>query len=254
MRLLPVKAKLVAIGFLLGFWLLLVAALALAEKASGANGQRAEPSRAVVLERVRRASNTIAFFERIEWVLAPRKARCSEVPWKRSCLTARKLVFQRFQQRERDQRWLYTHLPKTNDWVTAVKIAQRPYPGTAGWLLGCSAAESSHGRPVWHRASGRYWDPKVGHVGYDSTGDVVFGNMQIRFTTFRPVWPQMLRDLKRRGFHPPELGWIRTRVVVGASTGYGPWISPLGQALVAGYMRYYGKDGHHWSASHGKGC
>ena len=228
--------------------IVLLAAVYFVGKADGAM------TRAKLERRVSKSQYVLRFFETRSWMPALAVESCLQIAWTRTCIRARERI--RFHERRLHviRPMLFRWLPNTNDFVTAVRIAQRPYPGTGYWLLNCSGAESSHGRPRWHSDSGLWWDPAVGHVGYDSTGDVVFGNMQFRYTTFLPYWRQTLRDLARRGFTPPNLGWARPRVVVGASTGYGPWLSPLGQALVAGYMRYYDKDGSHWSASSGNGC
>lgn len=137
-------------------------------------------------------------------------------------------------------------LADTNDWQTAVRIVQRVYPGTESWLLSCSAAEGGHGRWVWY--GGRSWTG--GHIGNDYLGmDTVGGQMQFRWSTFKPYWygywgaRGALADTRARGFVVPNMG-----------SGYGPWLRPLGQALTAAYMRYTGRSGHHWSASHGNGC
>lgn len=135
-----------------------------------------------------------------------------------------------FCEQERERRTL----PALRDWVSAVRVAQRVYPGTESWLLSCSAAESSHGRWVYYGGDGWEGGPR---------GDTVGGWMQFRPSTFYAYWPSALADTRRRGF-----------IVPGMSGYYGPWASPLGQALTAGYMRYNGLDGYHWSASHGSGC
>ena len=134
----------------------------------------------------------------------------------------------------------YTHLPNPNDWVTAVRVVQRVYPGTEGWLLSCSSAEGGHGAWVWY--GGRSWQGY--HIGYDSTGDTVGGWLQFRYSTFAPYWRHAQTDVRQRGFSAPELGGGR----------YDAWLAPLGQALTGGYMRFHGKDGYHWSASYGRGC
>jgi hypothetical protein len=132
-------------------------------------------------------------------------------------------------------------LPPTNDWATAVAITQRVYPGTASWLLSCSGAEGGHGAWVWY--GGRRWAGY--HVGDDFLGmDTVGGWMQFRYSTFEPYSRWAFESVRRRGFILPEFEGGR----------YGAWLSPLGQALTAGYMRYFGRDGHHWSASNGGGC
>lgn len=134
-------------------------------------------------------------------------------------------------------------LPNTNDWVTAVRIAQRPYPGTAARALAISRHEGGSGAWVWW--GGRPWTGR--HIGDDPWGDDTVGGWeQFRYSTFIVYWPDVLADLKRRGFIVPYLGWARPSVVAGASTGYGPWLSPLGQALTVAYMHFYGRQGCHW--------
>ena len=138
-------------------------------------------------------------------------------------------------------------LPDTNDWVTAVNIVQRVYPGTRDWLLSCSAAEGGHGRWVWY--GGRPWTGH--HIGNDFLGmDTVGGPLQFRYSTFKPYWfgyygaKGALADTRARGFIVPDLG-----------EGYGPWVSMLGQALTGAYMRkIIGNSAYHWSASISRGC
>lgn len=135
-------------------------------------------------------------------------------------------------------------LPLTNDWQTAVRIAQRPYPGTAERALAISRHEGGSGKWVWW--GGRPWTGR--HIGDDPWGDDTVGGWeQFRYSTFIVYWPSVVADLKRRGFIVPDLGWARPTVKAGASTGYGPWLSPLGQALTVAYMHYYGKQGRHWA-------
>ena len=46
-------------------------------------------------------------------------------------------------------------IPATNDWQTAVRLVQRVYPGTSGWLLYISHREGGHGGFVMnHQGSG----------------------------------------------------------------------------------------------------
>lgn len=130
-------------------------------------------------------------------------------------------------------------LPNTNDWQTAVRIAQRAYPGTSDWMLSISDREGGWGPWVWY--GGRGWSGY--HVGDDFLGaDTVGGWMQFRFSTFDPYWRMAREDLRRRGFIVPDF----RMPAEGGPTKYAAWLSPLGQALTAGYMRYTGKDGCHW--------
>jgi hypothetical protein len=114
-----------------------------------------------------------------------------------------------------------THIPYTGDWVVATKLVQRVYPGTQWWLLSCSKTEGG-------------WGPFV----YNRQGSGAAGWMQFMPSTFYGNLDNALADFYKRGFTV-----ARGRV---ASV-----YSPLGQAIVAGYMRYYGKDRGHW---YGSGC
>ena len=102
-----------------------------------------------------------------------------------------------------------------------------------------SDREGGWGEWVWY--GGRTW--RGYHVGDDFLGaDTVGGNMQFRYSTFAPYWRQAQDDLRRRGFIVPEF----KMPAAGGPAKYAAWLAPLGQALTAGFMRYYGKDGCHW--------
>jgi hypothetical protein len=131
----------------------------------------------------------------------------------------------------------------TNDWLTSVDQVQRIFPGTSDWLRFISDREGGYGQWVWY--GGRPWSGY--HIGNDFLGaDTVGGWMQFRYSTFIVYYHAALEAAKAKGFIIPNLGWARPHVVFGVGTGYGPWLSPLGQALTASYMRYYHKDGCHW--------
>lgn len=195
-----------------------------------------------------KSATVLAFYKnhKHRWLLAPNKTKCWEVPWQRSCTIARASVRLHTALAQVATRRLLYELPLTNDWLTAVRIAQRAYPGTEPILRSLSDREGGWGRWVWYSGacsnSPCLW--RGYHVGGDnvSGADTVGGWMQFRYSTFAPYWRQAQADLKRRGFllpeipMPPEGGPIR----------YAGWLSPLGQALTAGYMHYYGKAGCHW--------
>lgn len=106
-------------------------------------------------------------------------------------------------------------IPTTNDWRTAVALAQRVYPGTADWLLYISRREGGHGGFVMnHQGSG------------------AGGWMQFMASTYYAHDQDAYADVARRGF------------IVDQSTN--AWTHPLGQAIVAGYMRFTHQDGCHW--------
>jgi hypothetical protein len=114
-------------------------------------------------------------------------------------------------------------LPWTSDWMTAVRVVQRPFPGTSSWLLSCSRAEGGHGGWVRNRQ-----------------GSGADGWMQFRSGTFYTYVGSAFSAARRRGFAVPRRAYS--------------WYSALGQAVTAGYMRWSGLDASHWSASWGRGC
>ena len=159
--------------------------------------------------------NVLRFFDNHSWLKAPRQEKCKQVPWRHSCVIARKLVRLHSARVKTLKREMWYSLPYTGDWRTAVSLAQRPYPGTADWLLFISHREGGYGPFVMnHQGSG------------------AGGWMQFMAGTFYGYNDAAASDLRRRGFDIPS------NVMV--------WTHPLGQALTAGYMRYYHKDGCHW--------
>lgn len=194
--------------------------------------------------------NVLRFWSNHKWILAPRKEKCWEVSWQRSCTVARHSLRLHTTLALTAKNRLGRMLPNTNDWGVALRIAQGPYPGT--YRRGMQIADHEGSRGVWRWWGGSCSDPpclwRGYHIGNDPWGDdTVGGNAQFRYSTFIVYWPAVVKDLKRRGFIIPDLGWARPYVVAGASTGYGPWLSPLGQALTLAYMHYYGKQGRHWN-------
>jgi hypothetical protein len=194
-----------------------------------------------------KSATVIAFFNgKGKWLRATRHEKCWEVPWQRSCTVARASYRLHSALAAVATRRLLYELPLTNDWLTALKIAQRPYPGTYDDGYRISDREGGFGAWVWY--SGACSDPPClwhgYHVGGDnvSGADTVGGWVQFRWSTFYPYWRQAKADLERRGFiiplmkMPPE----------GGPSKYAPWLSPLGQALTFTYMHYYGKQGCHW--------
>lgn len=125
-------------------------------------------------------------------------------------------------------------IPATGDWGTAVAIVQRIYPGTAGWLLRCSSGEGGHGGWVPYHAYGNHY-----YAGYEKL-DAVGGWMQFRPSTFYGYVRKAFSDARRRGF-------ILDRT-------YESWLSPLGQAVTAAYMRFVGLSPIHWKPSEDRNC
>ena len=148
----------------------------------------------------------------------------------RNCADARYLAgvsrMRSFRARTVTERWVAKHVlrdfrvvPGEHAWHQAVEEAQRPYPGTSGWLLSCSDSEGGHGR----------WVP-------NSQGSGVGGWMQFHPGTFAGFSWRARVDAARRGY------------VVPASAA--SWYSPLGQALAGAWGVTHGMR-HHWA---GTGC
>jgi hypothetical protein len=195
--------------------------------------------RTVQVRQMVASERVLRFWRNHRWVLAPRHAKCWEVPWQRSCTVAR--ASQRLHVAlSARARYLVDHeIPLINDWRTAVRWVQRIYPGTESWMLSISDREGGWGPWVWY--GGRHWAGY--HVGNDFLGaDTVGGWMQFRYSTFAPYWRAAQQNLQDRGYIVPSIPMPPE----GGPTEYAGWLSPLGQALTAGYMRFYGKDGCHW--------
>ena len=109
--------------------------------------------------------------------------------------------------------------PGQNAWQRAVSEVQRPYPGTEGWLLSCSASEGGWGR----------WVP-------NSQGSGVGGWLQFMPGTWAGFFRHAEDDVTSRGFQVPSSA--------------ASWYSPLGQALAGAWGITHGMR-HHWA---GAGC
>jgi hypothetical protein len=145
--------------------------------------------------------------------------------------------------RDRYQRWFDAHVlrdvpfrPGARAWLEAVDEVQRVFPGTASWLLSCSAAEGGHGRWVGYGGQG--------FSAWLRDSDTVGGPLQFRYSTFKGMFRRSYDHLVRRGFRVPQHLHNPTNA----------WRSALGQALAGGWARYTGNDNSHWSASWGRGC
>jgi hypothetical protein len=121
------------------------------------------------------------------------------------------------ERRLRRQQWLV--LPQVSDWLVAVKVAQRVFPGTEQWLRSCSASEGGWGGFVMNRQ-----------------GSGAGGNLQFMESTFWRMYGAARDEARRKGFDVP------------ASTS--SWSSPLGQALAGAWGVSNGRRGE-WS---GHGC
>ena len=132
------------------------------------------------------------------------------------------------------ERWQETRTLQAETWLQAVDVVQRVFPGTKGWLLACSDAESNHHRWVGY-----------GGVPYSTwlrDSDTVGGYLQFRFSTFTGMYRRAVEDVLGYGYRVPRADLTTA------------WRSALGQALAGGWARWSGNDNSHWSASWGRGC
>lgn len=157
-----------------------------------------------------KSTSVLRFFDNHSWMRAPHHEHCT-VPWKATCLIAR----ERYRFHSRRLVRLDRTLPWTNDWRTSVRLSQRIYPGTDGWLLFISRREGG-------------WGPFV----MNHQGSGAGGWLQFMASTFYAYVDDARADVARRGFIVPAGAWT--------------WTHPLGQALTGAYMRFTGRDGCHW--------
>lgn len=138
-------------------------------------------------------------------------------------------------------RWLEEHtLREARTWKAAVYYVQRFFPGTASWLMSCSGAEGAHGHwKPYHEYGDHYY------AGYERVG-AVGGWMQFQWGTLKGMYRHALDHLRAREYRVPQ--HLRDPGALRA------WLSPLAQALAAGWARWSGNDDSHWSASWGSGC
>lgn len=130
-------------------------------------------------------------------------------------------------------------IPIINDWITAIKWVQRIYPNTYDFMHDISDREGGWGAWVWY--GGSHWHGY--HIGDDFLGaDTVGGWMQFRYSTFAPHWRDAQANLKQRGYIIPSIPMPPQ----GGPSQYAAWLSPLGQALTAGYMKWSNQEGCHW--------
>ena len=198
---------------------------------------------------LKKSKQVVGFFEKREhrWITAPGKTKCWEVAWERQCTLARAKLRLHHALAEIAQYRLEHELPLINDWIVAVNyVCTKIYPGTCPQLRYLSKREGGWGRWIWY--SGACSDSpclwRGYHVGGDNvTGDdTVGGWMQFRYSTFAPYWRHTLADLKKRGYEVPRI----PMPPAGGDPRYAAWLSPLGQALTAGYMHWSGRAGCHW--------
>lgn len=104
-------------------------------------------------------------------------------------------------------------LPLSNDWQTSVRLVQRTFPGTAGWLLSTSSGEGGWGGCVWNGGA---------PCSSANRGSGAAGWLQYMSGTFYSHLGSALAYA--RSHHLPT-------IPVSART----WFSPLGQAFAGGW-------------------
>lgn len=83
---------------------MILTVLALVVTSTGQTGEKS------ISSQLRKSTNVLRFFDNHKWLTAPRKDKCWEVPWQKSCRIARKLVQFHTKKRERLERLL---IPRT---------------------------------------------------------------------------------------------------------------------------------------------
>ena len=180
----------------------------------------AKADRSVAVKQAVLSENVLRFWANHRWVLAPRYEKCWMVPWQRSCTVARASVRLHKALRERAAYLADRTIPNTDNWVRAMRYAQRPFPGTQSWLEFISNREC---RSCWTTPGGFI-------CNYQGSG--ACGPMQFMSGTFYGHADDARAYLNQRGFIVEPSVW--------------DWHNPLGQALTAAYMRYTGQDNCHW--------
>lgn len=169
-----------------------------------------------------KSATVLAFFNgKGEWLRATRHEKCWEVPWQRSCTIARASHRLHTELLRISTRRLLYEIPVTSNWTRAMRYAQRPFPGTYGWL------ERTSGREC--RAC---YTTTAFICNYQGSG--ACGPLQFMEGTFYGYADDARAWLASHGFIVDPSVWT--------------WSSQLGQALVGAYMRYTGRDGCHWCA------
>lgn len=174
----------------------------------------AAADRSVAVRQTVLSGNVLRFWRNHHWILAARHVKCWEVPWQRSCTVARASVRLHTALSKRATYLANRMLPYSADWVTAVRIVQRVYPGTESWLLSCSSGEGGHGGFV------------MNHQGSGASGW-----LQFMSDTFYGHAPAAFSHVRSLGFILPESLSISIE-------------SPMAQAITGAYMRTHGMSSH----------
>ena len=106
------------------------------------------------------------------------------------------------------------------NWWLATDYANKVFPGTRSWLISCSGSEGGH----------TSWVP-------NRQGSGAGGWLQFMSGTFYAYVFDAFSAARSRGYLVMR-SWMN-------------WLSPAGQAITGGYMRWSGRDGSHWV---GSGC
>lgn len=125
-------------------------------------------------------------------------------------------------------------LPVTHDWKVSTSLADRVFHGTKQWLLDCSSSEGSWGLFVWHGYPTGI-ALTTSNQSYYYKKNLPGGWMQFEPSTFNSYLHNMLAAMH-------DYGYTVDPVLLS-------FYEPLGQALVAGYMREYSIDRGQWSGN-----
>lgn len=142
--------------------------------------------------------------------------------WYQDCAAVRRRAGEWREKAKSARELLMSHytIANTDNWVRAMRYAQKPFPGTRSWLEFISSREC---RACWTTPGGFI-------CNYQGSG--ACGPMQFMSGTFYGYADDARAHLNARGYLVAREVW--------------DWRNPLGQALTAAYMRYTGRDGCHW--------
>jgi hypothetical protein len=168
-------------------------------------------------QQVTHSRHVVQFFRTHRWLRAPEQPNCQTIPWTRSCKIARR-VFTKHSERiaEYDRQFA---IPYTGNWTRAMRVVQKPFPGTYDFLAFTSNRECRRCYTVTY------------HV-MNTEGSGAGGPMQFMESTFDSNMPNARAWIERHGYVVDPRVWR--------------WTSYLGQALVAGYMKFTDQEGCHW--------
>lgn len=248
---------------------LLLPAAAVAHRLAAPRPSSTLEQKAAYLERVLAHDvHVLRYFRRVQPLAAPTcpapwvqrwrshldsASVCLEPVRRDALLEARRLHKRQAIAASRDYRLIQRAIIERADrsWGDAVSYADRCFPGVAGWLYTVSRSEGGGGLWTWngrgntiseatrtrYRAIERQRGAQYLADHYRPAGAAsdVGGWLQFMPGTFYAYVDDAISAARVRG----------CRVL----SEWRSWLSPAGQALTGGYMRWSGRSGGHWSAS-----